>query len=247
MAQYKVIAPVADVRETPDAEALRGKKESQLVYGEIFEGEEGQDGWVKGKCAHDGYEGFVDRQYLTREFRAATHVVTAPRSHIYRDADMKSPARSCLGFGSQLTVVEQGEKFSRLETGEWIFTRHIAPLTATEDFVAAAERLLETPYVWGGRSGLGTDCSGLVQQALARQGLKVARDTEDQETTIGRDVTTEPRQRGDIVYFPGHVGIMVDGENMVHATAAYMKTVIEPLAEVLKRAEKITSVRRVAP
>ena len=246
MTRYKVISPTADVRGQPDDQALRGKIESQLAYGEIFIGEEEKDGWIKGTCAHDNYPGYIDKQYLTREFSAATHVVTAQRSHIYRDADMKSPLLSTLGFGSQLTVIEQGEKFAKLETGEWIFARHIAPLSAREDFVEAALRLVETPYVWGGRTGLGMDCSGLVQMALARAGVSAPRDTNQQEGVIGYDVTQQPRQRGDIVYFPGHVGIMIDEKNILHANAFHMKTTIEPLQTVAARSDsKITAVRRI--
>lgn len=244
--KYKVITPTTEVREKPDAESLRGKLESQLLYGEVFEGIEEKDGWVRGTCAHDGYPGFVDRQSLTAEFAAATHIVTAARSHIYRDATIKSPIRAALGFGSQLTVVEEGEKFSKLETGEWIYSRHIAPLSSREDFVKAAERLVETPYVWAGRGGLGIDCSGLVQQALARAGVTAPRDTGDQETAIGEDVTAQARQRGDLVYFAGHVGIMTDDKNLLHANAHHMKMVIEPLQDVIDRGAPVTSVRRLS-
>lgn len=242
---YKVIAPVADVRETPDTEALRGKLESQLLMGETFVAEEDLGDWVRGKCGHDGYPGFVEKKYLSREFAAATHVVTAQRSQIYRDATMKSPVRATVGLGSQLTVVEMGEKFAKLDDGTFIPAQHVAPVSARHDFVDVATRLLETPYVWGGRGGLGNDCSGVVQVSLALAGHSVPRDTEDQEKAIGRDVTAEPRQRGDLVYFPGHVGIMVDGENLLHANAHHMKTVIEPLATVIQRGSAVSSVRRV--
>lgn len=245
MTTYKVISPVADVREVPDTTALRGKIESQLNMGELFEVEEDLGDWVRGKCTHDGYPGFVEKKYLSREFAAATHVVTAQRSHIYRDDTMKSPIQHMVGMGAQLTVVEQGEKFAKLADGSYISLQHIAPLSSREDFVAVAERMLETPYVWAGRSGLGTDCSGLVQLALARAGITAQRDCDQQEETVGSDATTLPRQRGDIVYFPGHVGIMVDDKNMVHATAAFMKTVIEPLDVVTQRAGGITAIRRV--
>jgi cell wall-associated NlpC family hydrolase len=243
--RYKVISAIADLREQPDATALRGKLESQLNYGELFEVSEDHGDWLKGKCAHDGYEGFIEKKHLTSAFNAATHVVTAQRSHVYRDATMKSPILMTLGMGAQVSVVEIGEKFAKLDDGRFIFKDHITPLSAREDFVDAAMRLIETPYVWGGRSGLGTDCSGLVQLALARAGISVTRDTECQENTIGSDATNLPRQRGDIVFFPGHVGIMVDAENMVHANATHMKTVVEPLADALKRSEKITAVRRI--
>lgn len=245
MTIYKVIAPVTEVRGTPDAEAPRGKIESQLLMGETFEAEEDLGDWVRGTCTHDGYPGFVEKKYLSREFAAATHIVTAQRSHIYRDDSIKSPVRHSVGMGCRLTVVSQDEKFAKLDSGMYIPVQHIAPLSAREDFVAAALRLLETPYVWAGRSGLGIDCSGLVQTSLALAGHSVPRDCDQQDSVVGRDAAAENRQRGDIVYFKGHVGIMIDAENMVHATAHYMKTVIEPLDTVAKRAGGITAVRRI--
>ena len=245
-AQWKVTAPVIDVRETPDNEALRGKLESQLQYGEIFIAEEDAGDWLKGRCAHDGYQGYVEKKYLTQEFAAATHVVTAQRSDVYRDAGIKSPIRRTLGMGAQLTVIEMGEKFAKLDDGTHIYARHITALSAKEDFVSAAEKLIETPYVWGGRSGLGTDCSGLVQISLARGGITAPRDTEDQEKSVGKDAAKNARQRGDIVYFPGHVGIMVDAENILHANAFHMKTCVEKLDVVTQRSGGvITAVRRI--
>ncbi|MFN7112991.1 MAG: NlpC/P60 family protein [Alphaproteobacteria bacterium] len=244
--RWKVTAPAVDVREVPDNEALRGKLESQLLHGEIFIAEEETAEWLKGRCEHDGYTGYVEKKYLTREFAAATHVVTAQRTDVYRDASIKSPIRATLGFGSQVTVTEMGEKFAKLDDGTHIYAAHLSDLSAREDFVAAAEKLAETPYVWGGRGGLGIDCSGLVQIALARAGINAARDTEDQEKTVGTDATDKPRQRGDIVYFPGHVGIMVDDKNILHANATHMKTCVEPLDVVTKRSDGIvTAVRRI--
>lgn len=244
-AQWKVTAPVIDVRVSPDNEALRGKLESQLQYGEIFIAEEDAGDWLKGRCAHDGYPGYVEKKYLTQEFAAATHVVTAQRSDVYRDASIKSPIRRTIGMGAQLTVIEMGEKFAKLDDGTHIYARHITALSAKEDFVTAAEKLVETPYVWGGRSGLGTDCSGLVQISLARGGIDAPRDTEDQEKAVGKDATKDARQRGDIVYFPGHVGIMVDAENILHANAFHMKTCVEKLDVVTQRSGGITAVRRI--
>jgi cell wall-associated NlpC family hydrolase len=243
--RWKVTAPTADVREVPDNEALRGKMETQLLFGEIFIAEEETAEWLKGHCAHDGYAGYIEKKYLTRAFADATHVVRAQRTDVYRDASIKSPIRMTLGFGSQVTVAEMGEKFATLDDGTHIYAAHLSDLSAREDFVSAAEKLIETPYVWGGRGGLGTDCSGLVQIVLARAGIAAPRDTEDQEKTVGEDATGKPRQRGDIVYFPGHVGIMVDGKNILHANATHMKTCVEPLDVVATRSDGIlTAVRR---
>lgn len=112
-----------------------------------------------------------------------------------------------------------------------------------KDHVATALKFLETPYCWGGRSGFGIDCSGLVQVSLARAGIAVPRDTEDQEHAVGKPVND--LQRGDLAYFKGHVGIMTDAENILHANAFHMKVCVEPLRDVEKRGGAITSVRRV--
>jgi cell wall-associated NlpC family hydrolase len=239
----KIIVPVTAMRETTDKDALRGKLESELVYGEAFLPEREDGEWVYGASAHDGYKGYVLKQHLG-DLPAATHVVTAARSDAYRDATMKSPKRGTYSIGSRITVVETGEKFSRLHDGTWLHNRHILPADQTEgDIIDIARRFLETPYSWGGRSGFGVDCSGLVQVTLARAGIKAARDTADQETTIGEDI---PHARsGDIVYFKGHVGIMADEDNIIHATAYHMKVVIEPLWKVEERGDAVTSRRRV--
>lgn len=245
MTLYKVISPIADVRGEPDSSALRGKIESQLNMGELFKAEEDLGGWVRGTCVHDGYPGFIDKQYLTRKFAAATHIVTAQRTHLYSAETIKSPITHALGFGAQVSVLEAGEKFARLDNGTFIPLCHIAPLSSREDFVTAAERLLGTPYVWAGRSGLGIDCSGLVQVALTRAGIAVARDCDQQENIVGHDALTLPRQRGDLVYFKGHVGIMTDAKNLLNADAHHMAVVIEDLDTIAKRRQGVTSVRRI--
>lgn len=245
MTIYKVISPTTEVRSTPDAEAPRGKIESQLLLGETFVAEEDLGDWLRGTCSHDGYPGYVEKKYLTCEFSAATHIVNAQRSTVYRDADIKSPVRHTLGLGAQLTVVATDYKFAQLDNGMFVPLAHIAPLSMREDFVDVALRFLETPYVWAGRSGLGVDCSGLVQVSLARAGHNVLRDCDQQESVVGKDAETSPRQRGDIVYFPGHVGIMIDTENIVQAAEVHMKTVIEPLDVVTQRNGGINSIRRI--
>jgi len=226
-----VITPVADVREAPNTAAMRGKFETQLVYGETFVVNETKNGWCRGACAHDGYAGWVEEKYLGA-LPAPTHIVVAAHAHAYRDASIKSPCVASLSFGSRVSAA----------TG-WIFEKHLAPIESIEkDHVATAMKFLETPYYWGGRSGFGIDCSGLVQVALARAGIATPRDTEEQVKAIGRAVDTPAR--GDIVFFPGHVGIMVDDRDILHANAFHMKTLIDPLTDVATRSGPITAIRR---
>lgn len=234
MTAHSVIAPIADMREAPDAAALRGKLESQLVFGETFDVAEEKDGWCRGTSSHDGYAGWVEKKHLA-PLAAPTHIVTAARSGLYRDATMKSPHLGDYSFGSRVTVAEEGEKFARLSTGEWIYAKHLLPVGGKEeDYLATAKKFLETPYYWGGRSGFGIDCSGLVQVSLALAGIKAPRDTEDQ-ITLGAE--TERHRTGDLVFFKGHVGIMTDADNILHANAFHMKVTIEPLWQVDARSD----------
>ncbi len=227
----------------PDREALRGRFETQLVFGEIFNVAEEKDGWCKGTCAHDGYAGYVEKQHLSPKITPATHIVTAARSHIYRDADIKSPLVATLGFGSAISLIEETEKYARLDTGEWLYKQDVSSTALLDrDYAATAKKFLETPYYWGGRSGFGIDCSGLVQVCLARAGIPAPRDTEQQINAVG-EAAGMPK-KGDIVFFPAHVGIMTDDANMIHANAFHMKVTIEPVEIVSARGGKITAVRR---
>jgi len=241
--EYQVISPVADVREVPDADAPRGKFETQLVRGEIFIVEEEKNGWCKGVCAHDGYPGYIESKYLTKDVVPATHVVTALQSHVFRDPGMKSPKVETLGFGSQVAVTAIENGWAKINSGGWIYQKSITPVDAFDkDPVATAKKFLEVPYYWAGRSGFGIDCSGLIQVSLARAGISVPRDTEVQQKDIGASV--EMPRRGDLVFFPGHVGMMVDDTNIIHANAFHMKVTIEPLSVVKERSKTITGIRR---
>ncbi len=242
---YHVISPITEVREKPDATAARGKLESQLVFGETFIAESINGEWVKGACGHDGYTGFVAKKDLTPTQQPATHVVHDIRAHIYQSNSIKSPLLRTLGFGSRITITGQDEKFFQLADGGYIYAKHLQPVSAQiKDYTATALKFLETPYQWGGRSGFGIDCSGLVQVVLAHAGLNAPRDTEQQISTIGRDIAGQSLQRGDIIFFPGHVGIMLDEKNIIHANAHHMKVTCEPLAAMQERSGGITGQRR---
>jgi cell wall-associated NlpC family hydrolase len=247
LSHHRVITPVADIHGAPDETALRGKFESQLVYGETFTVDREENGWCHGVSAQDGYGGYVQSKLLqpTSALKPPTHVVIEARTPVYRDASIKSPRLDVLSFGSIVTITEEGEKFSHLFRGGWVYNKHLTTLDLhEEDYVSTAKKFLETPYYWGGRSGFGIDCSGLVQVSLARAGILVPRDTEKQTDVIGQPIDTTPRT-GDIVFFPGHVGIMVDDENILHANAFHMKTCIEPLWVVDERSGGITATRRI--
>jgi len=232
------------VHETPSLTGLRGKLETQLVFGEAFIVEEEKNGWSRGSCAHDGYKGWVETKHLKAAAPAATHIITAARSHLYAEATIKSPLQRTLGFGSRVTVTEENENYACLAEGDWIYKKHLLPVTETQpDYLATAHAFLETPYYWGGRSGFGIDCSGLVQVCLALAGIKAPRDTEEQ-ITLG--VEADRPRAMDLAFFPGHVGIMVDADNILHANGFHMKTVIEPLWMVDERSKGVTAIRKLA-
>ena len=239
-------APQSDARI--DSEALRG--EPVRVFEVTAEGW----AWVQGA---DGYVGYVASDALGSATPSPTHRVTALRTFVYPAADMKLPPVATLSIGSLLALGQEAETrgtpfFWLADYSGTVVARHVAALDARPepDFVAVAERFLETPYLWGGRSSLGIDCSGLVQLSLAAAGLSAPRDTDQQQQAIGSAVEGDLAglQRGDLLFWEGHVGILRDRETLLHASGFQMAVVSEPLAVVLARYEKagypITAVRR---
>jgi len=241
---YQITTPVADVYGVPDTSAKRGKFETQLVQGEIFIVAEEKDGWCKGTCAHDNYPGYIEITHLTKHIVSPTHIVTAARSHAYQDPSIKSPLINTLSFGGLFKLTGREEGFVQVNGGAWVFEKHIVAIdTVEKDYIATARKFLETPYYWGGRSGFGLDCSGLAQVCLARAGIAAPRDSDVQENSLGKPV--DKAQAGDIVFFKGHVGLMADDRTLLHANAFHMKTVIEPLGDVIGRGNVVTSIRRI--
>jgi cell wall-associated NlpC family hydrolase len=161
--------------------------------------------------------------------------VTAPAALVFAEADIKSPEQARLPMGSRVTGDIKGD-FLKTEQG-FIHLRHLSAIGASEaDAVAIAERLTGTPYLWGGRSGDGLDCSGLVQLCLSLCGVESPRDTDQQMAALGEEIAPgAPLLRGDIIFFPGHVGFMADSKNLIHANAHWMQVRTEPLGDVVAR------------
>lgn len=236
------------------APAPTAEQASELLLGETFMALERRDDWTWGYCAHDGYVGYVPSTALDdTDQPAPTHWVSAPQGLVFAAASIKAPLLVAPPLGSRLALTEFDDRFLAATGGGFIHRRHVRPLGDwTQDPVAVAESLLGTPYLWGGRSRAGIDCSGLVQTSLMACGAACPRDSDMQQelgTAVPEDAWDGGLRRGDLVFFPGHVGLMADATRLIHANAYWMTTVIEPLADVVARlrpdhAHPVVAVRR---
>jgi len=235
----------ATVKAAPDFES---RQTTQALFGETVTVYEEHDGWVWGQIETDGYVGYLRLDTLSGETPEPTHRVSAIRTFLFPEPDLKSPTLDVLSLTSRVAVVGETNGFAELEQGGWVFAKHLARLeNVAPDYVATAGRLIGVPYLWGGKTSMGLDCSGLVQIALAAAGMSVPRDTDQQAQAIGEAVAgLGDLRRGDIVFFPGHVGIMTGPERLLHANAFHMMVTEEPLAEVVARGAQVTGVRRIA-
>jgi cell wall-associated NlpC family hydrolase len=234
--------------------------DTEALFGETVTVFEITEGWAWVQLAADGYVGYLPADRLAPVGAAPTHRVKTVRSFAYPGPSMKLPAVTPLSLGSRLTVLDREGDFA-VAAGvaglakAYVWWSHLAPLDHHEpDPVAVAERLLHAPYLWGGKSSLGLDCSGLVQLSFDAAGVQALRDTDMQEKSLGRlraaGEQADGFTRGDIVFWKGHVGLMRDRETLLHASGHQMAVVSEPLAEAVARiiakgGGPITSVRRV--
>jgi len=240
MVQYQVTAGVAAVRRTPEPD---GALDTQLLGGETFTAAEERDGWGRGASGLDGYEGWVEMDTLAAPVLIPTHKVSALRTYVFSEPDLKSAPRFLLSLNAQVPAGRREGRFIESMRQGWIFAGHLAALDAVEpDFAAVAERFLGAPYQWGGKESLGLDCSGLVQTALQAAGVFCPRDSGDQEawaranwTCVEGAETGEGLKRGDLIFWPGHVGIMLDDTRFLHANAHHMECAIEPVRHAIRR------------
>ncbi len=220
--------------------------DTEALFGEVVTVYDEADGWAWGQLERDGYVGYLPADALSREVRTPTHRVSALGTFLYPVPDMKSPPIMHLSITSQLAVADRADRFYRLAAGGFVIDRHVSERDRyARDFVDIAERLIGTPYLWGGRTRVGLDCSGLVQVSMEAAGLSAPRDTDMQLHELGSEVlvprSLEGLQRGDLIFWPGHVGLMCDGMMMVHANAHHMAIVVEPLAEAVHRISRTGS------
>ncbi|MBK0325692.1 C40 family peptidase [Rhodobacteraceae bacterium F11138] len=224
----QVTRPVADLLRAPG-----GPRDRQLLWGDVVDRFEDHQGFSYVQARKDGYVGYLPSNALG-PLQAATHWVASPATHAYAAADIKSPDRHMLSFGSQLTALSETGQFIETTAG-FVPRTHLRPVgQSLEDPVAVATLFLGTPYLWGGNSRLGIDCSGLVQAAFLACGHNCPADSDQQEKHMGRTVQG-PYQRGDLLFWKGHVALVVDDKTILHANALHMAVRLEPLQAAIAR------------
>lgn len=217
-------------------------QQTQILFGEPFSVYEEKDGWVWGQALLDAYVGYARGEAFASP-ESLTHRVQALATPLFVAPDVKHGARQILPMNAKLTVADATGRFAQLTNGMFVFARHLAPLNAMiSDWVSVAERFIGVPYVWGGKTWLGIDCSGLVQTALEAGGITSPRDTDMMESALGAELPREaPLKRGDMIFWKGHVGIMLDSTRLIHANGFDMQVSIEPLTLVDERTQKLES------
>jgi len=233
--------------------------ETELLYGQFFCPLRSVDGFIEGqvvpliKADHMPVStGFVREKDLLATRQDASHKVNVLQASIFSTDHIKSRIKGRLPFGARLTVLSQKGSFYKIGRGQYVHSRHVTAVDEyVDDYVAAAEQHLGLPYIWGGVSSDGLDCSGLVQSALWAAGQACPRNSGDQKDGLGQSLDLyAPLQRGDLIFWPGHVGIMQDADRLLHANGFHMSTYSEPLKTAAQRIEKstgpITAIKRLS-
>lgn len=234
----RVALPVVALRPRPETNA---GIDTELLFGEVVRVLDRAEDWAWVKSDFDGYVGYLPDTALDAGAAAATHIVAVPRTFAYSGPDLKTPAAFALSIGSRLMVVGESEtrgtRYLTLAGGQSIVAGHCLAIgeTAGDDYVAIAARFLETPYLWGGRSGFGLDCSALVQLSMMMTGRTAPRDSDMQAAGLGVPIERDALSRGDLVFWKGHVAIMEDEKTILHANGHTMSVAREGLEAAIER------------
>ena len=225
----QVVRPLVDLLRRPD-----GPRDRQLLFGDAVTVFQDADGWSYVQAVKDAYCGYVRTEDLG-PFAPPTHRVSAPATHAYKQADFKSPDQISLSYGSRVVVQSLDGSYAQTELG-FIPAVHLAPVTeVAQDPASVAALFLGTPYLWGGNSRWGIDCSGLVQAALLACDIPCPGDS-DMQQGLGT-AASGPYQRNDLLFWNGHVALVTDAETLIHANAGAMATVYEPIEAAISRIE----------
>lgn len=235
---------VAGVHRSASPEAMQL---TQVLWGETVTVFERKNGWAWVQLQRDGYVGYMEETALATSTTPASHRLPVRSSHLYPAANLKSQPAIAIPMGSELAVAEAAGDFNKLTSGHFVYAAHLNQ-SPPVDFVSVAEQFLHTPYLWGGKTVWGLDCSGLVQVSLQATGVACLRDSDMQEQSLGIAIGQDDLQRGDLVFWKGHVGIMQDATTLLHANGHHMMVVSEPLKVAVERiaakGSAITSVKR---
>lgn len=223
--------PQADLCRSPG-----GSRDKQLLFGQPFRVLETQDGWAFGFDEVDGYVGYLPENAIC-DLPPPDHRIGVRLAHIYSEPDFKSPETGLLSFFSEVSATCETERFSRLAQGGYIANAHLMPFSSyAKDPVEIAQMFLSTPYLWGGNTGTGIDCSGLVQLCAYATGRASPRDSDMQEATLGQTLPEDAAlQRGDLLFWKGHVAWVADPDTILHANAFHMAVSYEPMQEAINR------------
>jgi cell wall-associated NlpC family hydrolase len=250
--EFEIADALAPMRENPFSEAMlltqALKGERVTIY------DRNGEGFAWGQLRGDGYVGWLPDRALVKPGKAPTHKVTALRTFAFPGPSIKLPPVDTLVMGTTITVTREDGAFAVTREGWYLPLIHIGAIDhMADDFVAVAERFVGTPYLWGGKSGLGIDCSGLVQVSLNAAGTGCPRDSDMQQDGLGRALDaaeSKKLQRGDLIFWNGHVAIVRDAETVLHANAHHMATVTEGAREAIARIKaagsEILAIKRLA-
>lgn len=228
----QITVPVADLLRGPG-----GARDRQVLLGEQVTTYEVHEGWAFIQAAKDGYVGYVDARHVGAA-EEATHWISAPATHAYSGPDLKTPENTALPFGSRVRVSTTTDGYCDTPHG-FIPAQHLSPAARQlDDPVAVAALFLGVPYLWGGNSIWGIDCSGLVQAALIACGIPCPGDSDLQEVQVGDPLADDaPLRPGDLLFWDGHVAMVADESRLIHANAHAMAVSYEGIDEAIARIE----------